>query len=162
MHLLIPGPLKGIEDMKPTRRLWQLLGAVFVLSFAALGWLGREIYLAAPPIPAAVKTVEGATLYTGDEIQRGQQVWLGAGGQQLGTACTSFNQCRENICLTSLSDECSVVCDKDADCGAAQGCTTFGDLTFCNTTCGDSGDCSSPSCCSACRVAGRGRRTRPS
>lgn len=71
--------------MKPTRKLWKLLGAVFVLSFAALGWLGREIYLAAPPIPVAVKTVEGRTLYTGAEIQRGQQVWLGAGGQQLGT-----------------------------------------------------------------------------
>jgi len=71
--------------VKPTRKLWQWLGLVFVLSFAALGWLGREIYLAAPPIPAAVKTIEGETLYTGDQIRYGQQAWLSAGGQQLGT-----------------------------------------------------------------------------
>jgi nitric oxide reductase subunit B len=71
--------------MKPTRRLWQWLGLVFVLSFAALGWLGREIYLAKPPIPASVKTVQGDLLYTGDEIRHGQQAWLSAGGQQLGT-----------------------------------------------------------------------------
>ena len=37
--------------MQPTRNLWRWLAVVFVLSFAALGWLGREIYLAAPPIP---------------------------------------------------------------------------------------------------------------
>ena len=71
--------------MQPTRKLWRWLGVVFVLSFAALGWMGREIYLAAPPIPKAVVSVSGATLYTGDEIQRGQQAWLSAGGQQLGT-----------------------------------------------------------------------------
>ena len=70
--------------MKPTRKLWTWLGIVFVLSFAALGWIGREIYLAAPPIPA-VQTVGGGTLYTADEIRRGQQAWLTAGGQQLGS-----------------------------------------------------------------------------
>lgn len=62
-------------------------------------------------------------------------------GQQLGSACTMFGECRENICLAGLSNECSVVCDKDADCAATQGCTTFGDLNYCTTTCADSGDC---------------------
>ncbi|MBI4291565.1 MAG: nitric-oxide reductase large subunit [Betaproteobacteria bacterium] len=71
--------------MKSTRRLWQGLGVVFILSFAALGWFGREIYLAAPPIPKAVKTVEGVALYSGEDVQRGQQAWLNAGGQQLGS-----------------------------------------------------------------------------
>jgi nitric oxide reductase subunit B len=71
--------------MQPTRRLWQALGLVFFLSFAVLGWTGREIYLAAPPIPAAVVDTEGRTLFTGAEVRRGQQVWLGAGGQQLGS-----------------------------------------------------------------------------
>jgi nitric oxide reductase subunit B len=65
--------------------LWQWLGVVFVLSFAVLGFLGREIYLAAPPIPRAVATGDGATLFTGDDVQHGQQAWLSAGGQQLGT-----------------------------------------------------------------------------
>ncbi len=36
--------------MQPTRRLWQTLAIVFFASFAVLGWLGREIYLKAPPI----------------------------------------------------------------------------------------------------------------
>jgi len=70
--------------VKPNRKLWQWLGLVFVLSFAALGFIGREIYLAAPPI-ANVVTSDGRTLYTSDEVQAGQQVWLAAGGQQLGT-----------------------------------------------------------------------------
>lgn len=70
--------------MQPTRSLWRWLAIVFVLSFAALGWLGREIYLAAPPIPT-VKTADGATLYTKEQIQDGQRAWLAAGGQQLGT-----------------------------------------------------------------------------
>src|SRR5438067_3797135 len=71
--------------MNPTKKLWRGLAAVFVLSFAVLGWLGREIYLAAPPIPKAVMTADGQTIYTGDDIQYGQRVWLSAGGQQLGT-----------------------------------------------------------------------------
>jgi nitric oxide reductase subunit B len=70
--------------MKPTRKLWQWLAAIFVLSFAALGYLGREIYLSAPPI-ADVKTVAGAPVYTAAQIQEGQRAWLAAGGQQLGT-----------------------------------------------------------------------------
>ncbi len=71
--------------MKPTRRLWQWLGVVFVLSFAALGYLGREIYLAAPPIPGAVVTPDATTLYTATEIEDGQRAWRSAGGQQLGS-----------------------------------------------------------------------------
>jgi nitric oxide reductase subunit B len=70
--------------MQPTRRLWQTLAIVFFASFAVLLWLGREIYLKAPPI-ANVKTSEGATLYSAGEIQEGQRAWLAAGGQQLGT-----------------------------------------------------------------------------
>ena len=70
--------------MQPTRNLWRWLAVVFVLSFAALGWLGREIYLAAPPMPT-VKTADGAVVYTREQIQDGQRAWLAAGGQQLGT-----------------------------------------------------------------------------
>jgi nitric oxide reductase subunit B len=70
--------------MQPTRKLWTWLAIVFFLSFAALGWLGREIYLAAPPYPE-VKTTTGATLYTAAELKEGQRAWLAAGGQQLGT-----------------------------------------------------------------------------
>jgi len=71
--------------MNATGRLWRGLGIVFVLSFAVLGWLGREIYLAAPPIPQAVRSSDGTTLFTGDQVRLGQQAWFKAGGQQLGT-----------------------------------------------------------------------------
>lgn len=71
--------------MYATRRLWQTLAVVFVLSFAVLGWVGREIYLAAPPIPATVVSDDGTVLFTGQQIRRGQQAWLAAGGQQLGS-----------------------------------------------------------------------------
>ena len=71
--------------MKSTRRLWRWLGLIFVLSFGALGYLGWQIYLAAPPIPQRVVTADGELLFTGEQIQRGQQAWMAAGGQQLGT-----------------------------------------------------------------------------
>lgn len=71
--------------MNATRRYWQLLAVVFVLSFATLGWTGREIYLSAPPIPARVIDAEDNTLFTGADIRRGQGVWLASGGQQLGS-----------------------------------------------------------------------------
>ncbi|WP_199536019.1 nitric-oxide reductase large subunit [Dyella solisilvae] len=58
---------------------------MFFASFAVLGWLGREIYLAAPPIPKDVVAANGQVIYTGEQIQRGQEAWLQAGGQQLGT-----------------------------------------------------------------------------
>ena len=59
---------------KPMRRLWQGVAAVFVLSVAALPWIGREIYLAAPPIPEVVRTKSGETLFTGEQIRDGQQL----------------------------------------------------------------------------------------
>jgi nitric oxide reductase subunit B len=71
--------------MNGTSRLWRWLGLIFVLSFGALGYLGWQIYLAAPPIPAKVLTADGTVLFTGDQIQKGQQAWMSAGGQQLGT-----------------------------------------------------------------------------
>src|SRR5689334_5079680 len=71
--------------MQPTRRLWGWLGLVFLLSFAALGWMGREIYLAAPPIPEKVVGLSGDALFSSGQVELGQQAWRAAGGQQLGT-----------------------------------------------------------------------------
>ena len=71
--------------MHATRKLWTWLAVICVLSFAALGWVGREIYLEAPPIPTLIRSTEGTALFTKDHVQHGQQAWLSAGGQQLGT-----------------------------------------------------------------------------
>jgi len=65
--------------------LWRWLALIFVLSFGALGYLGYEIYVSAPPIPKTVASSDGQVLFTGEQIQRGQQVWLAAGGQQQGS-----------------------------------------------------------------------------
>lgn len=71
--------------MKSVHRLWRWLGLIFILSFGILGFLGYQIHLQAPPIPKAVMSSEGELLYTGEQIQAGQQAWLSAGGQQIGT-----------------------------------------------------------------------------
>ncbi|MBC7684580.1 MAG: nitric-oxide reductase large subunit [Bdellovibrionales bacterium] len=71
--------------MHATRKLWTWLAVICVLSFAVLGWVGREIYLEAPPIPTQVRSTDGTVLFTKDNVQYGQQAWLMAGGQQLGT-----------------------------------------------------------------------------
>lgn len=71
--------------MHATRKLWTWLAIICVLSFAVLGWVGTDIYLKAPPIPQKVVSASGDLLFTADEVQQGQQAWLSAGGQQMGT-----------------------------------------------------------------------------
>ncbi|MBS1155010.1 MAG: putative nitric oxide reductase [Proteobacteria bacterium] len=71
--------------MKSSRRLWRILAVICLLSFSVLGWIGREIYLSAPPIPKQVVTTDGTVLFTGAQVQQGQQAWFSAGGQQLGS-----------------------------------------------------------------------------
>ena len=71
--------------MNPTRRLWWILGVMFVVSFGALLLIGSEIYREMPPIPETVVSEDGDVIYTRDDIQRGRQVWQTLGGQQLGS-----------------------------------------------------------------------------
>jgi nitric oxide reductase subunit B len=70
--------------MHATKKLWTWLAIICLLSFTVLGWVGREIYLKAPPM-AQVVDENGAVLYTPDQVKYGQSAWLSAGGQQLGT-----------------------------------------------------------------------------
>src|SRR3990167_7061200 len=76
---------KGIPAMHATRKLWTWLAVICVLSFAVLGWVGTEIYLTAPPIPKQVISTKGTVLFSEGQVQRGQEAWLSAGGQQLGS-----------------------------------------------------------------------------
>ncbi|NHZ94458.1 nitric-oxide reductase large subunit [Massilia sp. CCM 8734] len=71
--------------MHASRKLWTWLAVICVLSFAVLGWVGTEIYLSAPPIPQQVTSRQGEVLFSEGQVQRGQQAWLSAGGQQLGS-----------------------------------------------------------------------------
>ena len=68
-----------------TRSLWLAFTGVILISFAILLYYGREIYREAPPVPEAVVTEDGQTVFTGQEIKDGQNVWQSLGGQQLGT-----------------------------------------------------------------------------
>ena len=71
--------------MHATRKLWTWLAVICVLSFAVLGWVGTEIYLTAPPIPRQVISSKGIVLFSEGQVQRGQEAWRSAGGQQLGS-----------------------------------------------------------------------------
>jgi nitric oxide reductase subunit B len=71
--------------MTDTRKLWKVLAAIMVLSFGTLLFLGREIYLSAPPMPTEVKTTAGVTLFTQQDIETGREVWQTTGGHQLGS-----------------------------------------------------------------------------
>src|SRR5688572_32259063 len=71
--------------MGTTRKLWLGLAALLIVSFSILLWAGGEIFRAAPPMPDAVVTQQGKTLYTRADIERGRQVWQSMGGMQLGS-----------------------------------------------------------------------------
>ena len=71
--------------MHATRKLWTWLAVICVLSFSVLGWVGTEIYLTAPPIPKQVISTDGKILFSEGQVQLGQEAWLTAGGQQLGS-----------------------------------------------------------------------------
>ncbi|HEY6134492.1 MAG TPA: nitric-oxide reductase large subunit [Rubrivivax sp.] len=71
--------------MSTTRKLWLGLGTLLTVGFAILLWMGGEIFRQAPPMPEAVVTDKGDTVYTRADIQLGRQVWQSIGGQQLGS-----------------------------------------------------------------------------
>lgn len=68
-----------------SKKLWLWLGAIFLLSFAALGLIGREIYVKAPPVPETVVTTNGQTVYTRAQIEAGREAWQTLGGMELGS-----------------------------------------------------------------------------
>jgi len=71
--------------MTATRKLWLFLTGLLAISFTVLLWVGGEIHREMPPIPSAVVTQSGKTLYTRADIEEGRQVWQSIGGHQLGS-----------------------------------------------------------------------------
>ncbi|MDQ3010504.1 MAG: nitric-oxide reductase large subunit [Acidobacteriota bacterium] len=67
------------------KRLWIVFIAIFVFSFAILGWVGTEIFRQAPPIPREVVTTEGKVLIADGQVLDGQNVWQAMGGMQMGS-----------------------------------------------------------------------------
>ncbi|MDD5748545.1 MAG: hypothetical protein PHP64_05825 [Actinomycetota bacterium] len=68
-----------------TKKLWIGFIAVMVICFGVLGYFGYELYLQKPPIPAAVVSQNGETIFTETQIKDGQNVWQSIGGQEVGT-----------------------------------------------------------------------------
>jgi nitric oxide reductase subunit B len=77
--------MKDYSSTFTIRRLWWLLGGSMLIMFATLLYYGGQIYQLAPPIPAAVTTTAGETLFTKADIERGQNVWQSLGGMQQGS-----------------------------------------------------------------------------
>src|SRR3546814_13237902 len=81
--------VRGERVMEPksvqiTRRLWWGLGALLVVSFGIMLWIGKDIYQTAPPMPEQVVTQSGQVVYTRDDIEVGRSVWQSIGGQRNG------------------------------------------------------------------------------
>ncbi len=67
------------------RNLWILLILVIVVSFGVLGGYGLKISRELPPIPARVVGPDGRTLFTGEDIRDGQNIYQSIGGQEVGS-----------------------------------------------------------------------------
>jgi nitric oxide reductase subunit B len=67
------------------RRLWAVFAASMIVMFGTLLYFGAQIYQLAPPIPEAVRSTSGATLFTREQILRGQSVWQSMGGMEQGS-----------------------------------------------------------------------------
>ncbi len=71
--------------MGPYKKYWYALIGVCIVMFSLLGYFGAEVYRSAPPVPSKVATVDGRTLFTGEQILDGQTAWQSVGGMQLGS-----------------------------------------------------------------------------
>ena len=67
------------------KKLWWTLIGVLAVAFALLGWMGKEVYNQAPPIPQQVATTSGKVLMTHEDILKGQSAWQSAGGMTVGS-----------------------------------------------------------------------------
>ncbi len=67
------------------KRLWIILSVGMVVMFGILLLLGQQIYQQAPPIPSAVKSESGETLFTRADIETGQNIWQSIGGMEQGS-----------------------------------------------------------------------------
>jgi nitric oxide reductase subunit B len=77
--------MKSYETTFSIKRLWTILVVGMVVMFGILLLLGQQIYQQAPPIPEAVKSVGGETLFTRADIENGQNVWQSIGGMEQGS-----------------------------------------------------------------------------
>ena len=71
--------------MSREKKLWILFTVITVVSFTVLGYYGRQIYQNAPPIPEKIVSASGTVIFTGQDLQEGQNIWQSIGGQEVGS-----------------------------------------------------------------------------
>ena len=64
----------------------QAVVLVVLIGFFILGLLAYRTYMAHPPVPRTVVDSQGRVLYTGKDVQKGQQVFLHNGLMEYGSA----------------------------------------------------------------------------
>lgn len=67
------------------KKLWWILIGILVITFAILGYFGREVYREAPPIPDQVIAESGQFIMSNETILNGQTAYQSIGGMQLGS-----------------------------------------------------------------------------
>lgn len=77
--------MKNYKVIFTTSLLWKILATSTLISMGVMLFFGREIYQQAPPMPVQVVNTSGATLYSLEDIQKGQNVWQSLGGMQKGS-----------------------------------------------------------------------------
>lgn len=77
--------MESYETTFSIKRLWTILTVGMIVMFGIMLLLGQQIYQQAPPIPAAVKSANGETLFTRADIETGQNVWQSIGGMEQGS-----------------------------------------------------------------------------
>ena len=66
-------------------RLWLIFLVSMAVMFGTLIYFGAQIYQSKPPLPSAVVTSAGQPVFSGADIERGQNVWQSIGGMQQGS-----------------------------------------------------------------------------
>src|SRR5215204_640726 len=86
-----------------------------LVMFGTLLYFGREIYQAAPPIPTAVRTQAGNSVFTQEQILRGQHVWQSLGGMQQGSVWGHGSYVAPDWSADWLHREAQALLDRLAD-----------------------------------------------
>src|SRR4029079_9119716 len=76
----------GRRELLVSKGWVQAVGLVLLIGFFILGLLAYRTYTQQPPVPRTVVDARGQVLYTGDDISKGQQVFLHNGLMEYGSA----------------------------------------------------------------------------
>jgi nitric oxide reductase subunit B len=77
--------MNGKRELLVSKTWLQVAGLVVLVGFFILGLLAYRTYQSDPPIPDRAVDPSGATVYSGDDVREGQQVFLSRGLMEYGS-----------------------------------------------------------------------------